>query len=308
MADRRTARAGELASQATGLSSLATTKLFRNFFGKQSVSNLYSRSDPRSQAFFKALITNAKRHWHAGCYLWLAKLLFIAFHGIGIMKKLLLTAVFLGFSAVVAQAAPLLQITVQEGAGVVQSATGGNPLITNLTTTNFAVDVQIGLVDTAAPSIDLGSSILASGAGTLTVTLSVMDLTSVSDVNKWLSQFSGNWATPSTTVTLQTYIADNSKSVDTTTNALPSGAKLLSTLSGSASPFATSATSGITNTTGTFSLIEVLTVTTTGAGSISLDSSITRVPEPMSITLFGTALLGLGMVNRKRKKDVSAAA
>ncbi|MDB5373268.1 MAG: sorting protein [Belnapia sp.] len=222
------------------------------------------------------------------------------------MSKLSTLALGLGLAittAVTAIAAPFLQITVQQGAGVIQSATGTNPLVTNLTTPTFFVNVQTGIVDTAAPSIDLGSSILANGAGTLTVTLSVQGLTSLVDANKWLTQFSGNWSTPNTTVTLKTYIADNNGLVNTANNTLPGGAVLLSTLIGSATPFATLATSGTTNTTGTFSLIEVLTVTTSGAGAISLDGSITRVPEPMSIALFGAALLGMGGLARRSRKQ-----
>lgn len=219
------------------------------------------------------------------------------------MKKFLMAAVAL-LAATAAQAAPFLQVTVRQGTGVVQGTKGVDPLITTLTTQNFTVKVQTGIVDAATPSIDLDTSILArGGGGRLTVTFSVQGLTSLVDANAWLTQFSGNWATPNTTVTLATYIADNNGLVNTTNNALPSGAVLLSTLNGGSSPFATQATSGTTSTTNTFSLIEVLTVITTGPGTMSFDGSITRVPEPMSIVLFGAGLLGLGGLTRHGRRD-----
>lgn len=218
------------------------------------------------------------------------------------MKKLLLTAVALLGFATAAQAAPSLQITAQQGFGTILSATGSNPLISNLATANFTVNVQIGLVDEVMPSIDLGSSILVSGnGGRLTVTLSVQGLTTIEAVNQWLSQFSGNWNTPGTTVTLQTYINADNQAVDTTNGSLGS-VVLLGTLDGTASPFATAQASAIVTAGAPFSLIEVLTVTTTGAGTLSLDGSIARVPEPMSIALFGAGLLGLGsLAGRSRR-------
>jgi hypothetical protein len=221
-----------------------------------------------------------------------------------IMKKLLLTAAaLLGLAATTAQATPSLQITVQQGSGTILSASGSNPLITNLATTNFSVNVQIGLVDEVMPSIDLGSSVISSGnGGTLTVTLSVQGLTTLEAANQWLSQFSGNWNTPGTTVTLQTYVNAANQAVNTTTGSVGS-AVLLGTLNGTSSPFAASGTSAIVSASAPFSLIEVLTITTTGAGSLSLDASIVRVPEPMSLALFGAGLLGLGGLARRNQRE-----
>lgn len=53
---------------------------------------------------------------------------------------------------------------------------------------------------------------------------------------------------------------------------------------------------------GLFSLTEVITVTASGLGAIlSSDDKIrVPVPEPMSLTLFGAGLLGLGLVRRRK--------
>ena len=227
------------------------------------------------------------------------------------MRRLLLGAALLAapaFPAGVAHAAPMLTLTVTNGAGIddVASGSGTVSLTDAKLNARFTLDSNFGAAGSNNSYLALNATATADsgGASARPLTIEIVE-TGITDATTQLVEFAASSSINSAateggsgdagTATVQAFYDANDSSVAGAGVELADGA--LPSVSSVMTDYATETVQG------PFSQSEIVTLnfTNPAGGTYGFTSSLTPVPEPASLAVLGCGLLGLAALRRRQR-------